>query len=574
MLTILKRVCILTLIFCSKILFTSAQTLVPGAALLFKDAKTKISDADKNDIFLQTGYYFNTNTKKLLPAKGISDKGFSYKALPADMNHDGAEEILLFSRNMNKSSYKVFIKKSNKYYVAGNLNEPADEPLKVYNEKNYGYNVISASTYSKSPVTYKFNGEAYLEYKNFKPRSQEDFGNDVFTFSLDYTSPIKTISNPDIITAYLFRNIKTKLSATEKKFFASGYAIQYREEADTSVVLLDENKIIGINEGGRVDVDIVAADLNHDGVEEIFKRTNGTFFGQWLQDLVLYIKNKDGKYVVQDSVNSPRLYARVTSNKGYPDLIASEPEGPGFEKLPTKFDVYRWDGTRYNVYKHNQPPLKTDKSIEEVISVVYEKTLPDSLMKNKFVFDELKMDSPVKVVQASKIKESPSTKEMANLSPLATTLFANIKTSLTDKDKNDIALLTGFTENELNAKTKRGKSKIEIKVYPTDFNNDRTEEIFICATTAPLGIPMNTYFFYTKNNNGNYQPSPGKIGQGVKVLLNGKLGFPDLITGTPGLNREVWSWNGGVYSLIKVIPGNVLIPFKTMNIDDAATAYK
>lgn len=77
------------------------------------------------------------------------------------------------------------------------------------------------------------------------------------------------------------------------------------------------------------------------------------------------------KYIPQENVNSTSFFARVTGNGGYPDLIGGPPECPGFEKMPTKFDVYRWDGKKYKIYQHNQSYLKTDKSIEEVISPSY-----------------------------------------------------------------------------------------------------------------------------------------------------------------------------------------------------------
>lgn len=396
----------------------------------------------------------------------------------------------------------------------------------------------------------------------------------------------KTVTNPSIVADYIFKNIKTKLSAAEKMEFADGFIIKYGDNDDTTLLC----DFIGDgSDFERVHLEIFPTDLNKDGVEEIFTRANSLFFGQWLQPLTMYIKGKDGKYVEQNFLSeddtSPRLFARATGYGGYPDLIGSIPEGPGFYKQPTKFNVYRWDGTKYKIYKHNQPYLKTDESIEFDVSPAYQASLPDSLLKNNKSFDETETNSsyntkPVSepissanVTTTSESKEPPKIEKPVTLSPVAESLFRNVKTKLTLEQKNEIAYLTGIKPEEIDAKTKKGKQKFELNIYPVDFDNNGFEEIFLCVGTKLLGIPMHTYFFYATDYYGKFQPSPGKIGQGVKILLNGKTGFPDLITGTPGLEREIWTWHGHAYDLIQKIPGATVIPYQTMNIDEASKKY-
>ena len=70
-------------------------SLLPGAELLFKKIKTKISDVDKDYIFLQTEFYYDPVKKALTPGKGISNKDFIFEVYPTDMNHDGKEEIFI-----------------------------------------------------------------------------------------------------------------------------------------------------------------------------------------------------------------------------------------------------------------------------------------------------------------------------------------------------------------------------------------------------------------------------------------------------------------------------------------------
>lgn len=166
-----------------------------------------------------------------------------------------------------------------------------------------------------------------------------------------------------------------------------------------------------------------------------------------------------------------------------------------------------------------------------------------------------------------------STANPQELSSIAASLFISVKTNLTIIEKNQVAYLTGITPEELNTKTKKGNSKYEVNLYPLDWNKDGTEEIFLCVTSKQLGISTNTYFYYAKNNTGKYQALPGKIGQGVKLLLNGKKGYPDLITGTPGLSREVWSWNGKTYQHLQNISGTTALSYKTIKIEDASKEY-
>ena len=166
----------------------------------------------------------------------------------------------------------------------------------------------------------------------------------------------------------VFKDVKSKLTNAEKNFFAKGVYVQSK---DKNALTVDENG----EDQGVLAVEIYPTDLNKDGIEEIFTRTSGSFFGQGLPDLTLYIKNKNGQYILQDGVSSPRLYVHGQGVQGYPDLIGGQPEEPGFNHPVQKVDTYRWDGTKYKLYKKNQSPLRTDKSIDEEVSPAYVKTL-------------------------------------------------------------------------------------------------------------------------------------------------------------------------------------------------------
>lgn len=107
------------------------------------------------------------------------------------------------------------------------------------------------------------------------------------------------------------------------------------------------------------DIQIYPTDLNNDGIEEIFiQEFNFEMYGNAGAMTTAYIKNNAGKYVKQEDATGAYLSARKTSNKGYPDLIAG---GPGF-----RFAVYRWNGSKYEVFKLDQPAASTDMVIDDV----------------------------------------------------------------------------------------------------------------------------------------------------------------------------------------------------------------
>lgn len=357
----------------------------------------------------------------------------------------------------------------------------------------------------------------------------------------------------------IFQSVKTKMTNTEKNFFAEGVYVQ---KEDKSKLTMDTNG----EDNGVLDVEIYPTDVNKDGVEEIFIRTSGTFFGQWLPDLSLYIKNKNGKYVAQADVSAPRFYARYPGIGGYPDLVGGAPEGPGFNLPKGPINMYRWNGNNYKLYKKNQVNLKSDKSIEEVISPDYIKTLAVNVAADNITDNQIAQ-------AAGSANSINTTNEKVILTPMAVMLFSNVKTKLSDPEKNDFAQKTGITDEYTRAKTKKGKPKLLFTLYPADLNNDGSEEIFLMVTNSPLGIPLRNYYFFAKDNMGKYQPLPGKIGQALKIILNGKRGYPDLITGVPGFAREVWSWNGGAYHLQQKLAHSTNIPYKTKDIDVASQEY-
>lgn len=549
---------------------SNSVSLLPGAELLFKEINTTISDDDKNSIFLQTGIYYDPVKKNLTPGKGIGNNGFLLEVFPTDMNGDGKEEMFIGetirTNAIQEHFFQVYLPKNGKYFFAGKIEIPATAYyLFVYKTMNSGYNDIGFNT---PPKIYRFNGIDYKE-SALKPG---DYINVISDYSQNYTSPIKSTKTTSVITDYVFRNIKSKLTEEEKKFFTKDVVLQIRNGVDTSLKYNYEGAG-ATDELPVASMDIFPLDLNKDGVEEVFMRLNSSYFGQWLAPLNLFIKNKNGQFLQQEGMNEPRLFLRSTGNGGFPDLIGAAPEGPGFYKIPTKFNVYRWNGQSYQLFKRDQPYLKSDLSIEEKIGPAYQAGLPNSLLsKNIVVQTETNPATKTTQEQATSINKEVSSKTV-EVTPVAAALFSGANTKLSVDQKNEIAYLSGIKLEEINAKTKNGKPKYGFEIYPLDLNQNGTEEIFICITTKTLGIPMHTYSFYTLNNLGHYQPSPGVIGQGVKIILNRVGDFPDLITGSTLGDHQIWRWNGQSYRLAQTIKSGIAINYPTKSIEDASKEY-
>ena len=412
------------------------------------------------------------------------------------------------------------------------------------------------------------------------------------SFSQANQKAIPVINNPAKVAEILFRNVKTNLPSRDKAFFAKDIVYLVFDDdqdgkKDTMLTYIEDvndryKKFTEDDIQRSSQVELFPADLNNDAVEEIFLRKSGCYIGcHCTQPLQLYIKDKSGNYKLQDVMSEEtRLSARTTSNLNFPDLIGSSPECGGmYNKIPTKFNVYRWNGNTYQVYQKQRPPLKTDKSIEEVISPAYQKNpVKNSSAASNDDTDSKGVDSESAKKTAGQQTSYDSNKEPSlvnseSLSPLAAYLFGNTKTTLTTAEKNALVKISELTASDTIAKNKKGEPKIQYKIFPVDFNSDGIEEIFIRVKTTALIIPIYKYAFYVKDASGKYRPAPGRIGQNSRVILNGKTGFPDLfVIGENGKN-EIWSWNNITYLRRQVLQQNTPINFRTIDIEKVSSTY-
>lgn len=162
-------------------------------------------------------------------------------------------------------------------------------------------------------------------------------------------------------TKLLFQNIKTKLTTAEKAqvFERSGLILS----ADKKQFAIAGDPASGEN---PFDAKVFPTDINNDGKEEIFIIFGNSYTsGDIGTNVLLFIKDKAGKYQSNFGFSGASPDILPTKNLGYPDLLIG---GPGFE-----FPIWRWNGKEYvfnkKISESNLKKLKT--STIEAVSRIY-----------------------------------------------------------------------------------------------------------------------------------------------------------------------------------------------------------
>jgi hypothetical protein len=152
----------------------------------------------------------------------------------------------------------------------------------------------------------------------------------VYAFAQTNTAAKPTLSEGAKV---IFKNIKSKTTEAEKNFI-------YQK---LQVKLAKDKKSFEL-EGQPVEVQVLPADLNNDGIEEVFVTlASGALFGNTGQTVLLFLKDKAGKYLQQTEIVGGIPVILNTKNLGYVDIVIA---GPGFEH-----PSFRWNGKDYRYYK-------------------------------------------------------------------------------------------------------------------------------------------------------------------------------------------------------------------------------
>ncbi len=326
--------------------------LFPGAALLFQDVETKLSVGEKNDIFSQTGFYYDASKKELLPTQGAdirNYKQFLYKVFPIDMNHDGMEEIFVQSQiNYNPPRYMAYFKKANTFYAAGFFDMRGANDLCMFPTMINGYNVLLTTLDAEPVKIYTFDGQQYQPTTNYKINKQ-DLATSVGLLSQDYThrstketnqaaSPKNTLPKGSLSkgAALLFKGVKCNLSADEKNaaFEVFGFDVS-KDGKQFMVADVPEDPF---------NARVACEDLNRDGKQEIFI-VYGNSYTSGITGSSVLLLIRDGSGAFKPNLDFPAAEYGLTNkmNKGFPDI---QIYGRGFE-VPT----WRWNGKEYVFYK-------------------------------------------------------------------------------------------------------------------------------------------------------------------------------------------------------------------------------
>ncbi len=140
-----------------------------------------------------------------------------------------------------------------------------------------------------------------------------------------------------------------------------------------------------------------------------------------------------------------------------------------------------------------------------------------------------------------------------NLSEGAALLFKDVKSRLSDEEKNTIFRMLGFSISKdkemfcLLDDTNK-EFPFSTSVFPTDLNKDGAEEIFITyGNTYTSGMEGSEIVALIKNRGGRYEKNLDFPGLLPQALTNLSGGYPDLLIPGRGFQYPVWRWNGSKY---------------------------
>ena len=161
----------------------------------------------------------------------------------------------------------------------------------------------------------------------------------------------------------------------------------------------------------------------------------------------------------------------------------------------------------------------------------------------------------------------------------ATLLFKNSKSNLTASEKNKLFIDLQFRlSNDRKQFIADGDVNKEFpfdaQVFPTDFNKDGKEEVFIVyGNSYTSGGAGTSVVVFIKNAAGKYEPQLGFPSTAPDVLATTNKGYPDLLIGG-GLEYPVWKWNGINYVLARKVNDSEYEKLKKTSLEEASKAYQ
>jgi len=148
------------------------STLTTGAATLFSNCMSKLSNDEKNSIYKLLGFVLSGNKDQPFASdKDSKDYPFAVIVMPTDMNKDGKEEIFVlfgnsFTSGNTGSSIVLYIKDAKGAYIA-HLGFPGTTPDALATV-NQGYpDLLIGGPGFEYPV-WRWNGKTYDFHRQVK----------------------------------------------------------------------------------------------------------------------------------------------------------------------------------------------------------------------------------------------------------------------------------------------------------------------------------------------------------------------------------------------------------------------
>lgn len=150
-------------------LFSQQNNLNAVASLLFKDIKTTLTSADKNQIATKLGFVLSgSQNQPFAQDQGSKEYPFTATVYPTDLNKDGKDEIFIvfgnsYTSGATESSVALFIKNAAGVYT-DNLGFPGTAP-DILSTISLGYpDLLIGGPGFEFPVL-RWNGKTYAFYK-------------------------------------------------------------------------------------------------------------------------------------------------------------------------------------------------------------------------------------------------------------------------------------------------------------------------------------------------------------------------------------------------------------------------
>ncbi len=150
----------------------SAQTtLTEGAGLFFANTASKLTAAEKNEIFKQTGFQLSRDKNAFIMDKESADFPFDAFVYITDLNKDGKEEVFVqygnsYTSGHTGSSLLLYIKNSAGKYQS-HLGFPGVEP-ETLATANLGYPDLLIGVPGFEFPVWRWNGKVYDYHRKVK----------------------------------------------------------------------------------------------------------------------------------------------------------------------------------------------------------------------------------------------------------------------------------------------------------------------------------------------------------------------------------------------------------------------